>query len=527
MMRSSPTYSFEPRLGQEAPVLALVGDHPVRLDPEKRLFPAGRRPHEQFQRPVSNFEVVAGVLEILQLGDDVADLLVAQFDTHLLGLEGDGRAPGHLRQDEAGRIADRFWVDVGVGTGSAGDRARVYTSFMGERRQADEGLVRVGCEVDDLGDVARNRGKQSQALVPYGLDAHLQAQVGDDRGQVGVAGPFAVTVDATLHMVRPFAHGHDGIGDCTTGIVMEMHPEPALGYLAGLGDGTFDLIRENAAVGVAEHGRCAAFFHDPEKVTGKAGIFDVPVEKMLRVDQSRFSRCCEGRPPSRRPCRVLRWSWCAVFQRRAKEKTWPPGRQTGARPDQVGHDRVRLRPAARFPGGAEGHEPGAGQGELAGGGPFEKLPVLRVRSRPTALYVLDAEQVELLGDPDLVVDSERKTLCLAAVAKRVVSRYSQLCCSLGMFDPGPVPVDLPPHGGLIYLLDLPGHRPGRAFADPAVVDRDDGDHLGSSAAHERFVCGVKVAAQYVPMSTSMPRSLAIVSTESWVIPSSAPQTTAA
>ncbi len=34
----------------------------------------------------------------------------------------------------------------------------------------------------------------------------------------------------------------------------------------------------------------------------------------------------------------------------------------GTRPDQVGHNRVRLRPAACFPGGAEGDEVGSGQG---------------------------------------------------------------------------------------------------------------------------------------------------------------------
>ncbi len=40
------------------------------------------------------------------------------------------------------------------------------------------------------------------------------------------------------------------------------------------------------------------------------------------------------------------------------------------------------------------------------GGPLEKLPVLRVGARPTALDVLHAEAVELLGDPELVGNGE-------------------------------------------------------------------------------------------------------------------------
>src|SRR5579863_3929493 len=80
-------------------------------------------------------------------------------------------------------------------------------------------------------------------------------------------------------------------------------------------------------------------------------------------------------------------------------------------------------------------------------------------------------------------------------SRSVVSNIS----TCGMFDPRPVPVDLPAHGGLIYLLDLAGHFSRRAIAHPAVIDRDDRDHLSCGTAHERFVCGVKVAAQYVRM----------------------------
>ena len=53
--------------------------------------------------------------------------------------------------------------------------------------------------------------------------------------------------------------------------------------------------------------------------------------------------------------------------------------------------------------------------ELAGGGPAEELLVLGVGARPAALDVLDTEVVELLGDPQLVVDGERQALLLAAV----------------------------------------------------------------------------------------------------------------
>ena len=55
--------------------------------------------------------------------------------------------------------------------------------------------------------------------------------------------------------------------------------------------------------------------------------------------------------------------------------------------------------------------------EVAGGGPAEELVVLGVGSRPSPFDVLHAEMVELLGDPELVVDGERQAFLLAAVAQ--------------------------------------------------------------------------------------------------------------
>ena len=50
----------------------------------------------------------------------------------------------------------------------------------------------------------------------------------------------------------------------------------------------------------------------------------------------------------------------------------------------------------------------------------EQLVVLRVGARPTGLDVVDAEVVELLGDPQLVLDGERDALELRPVPQRRV-----------------------------------------------------------------------------------------------------------
>jgi hypothetical protein len=79
-------------------------------------------------------------------------------------------------------------------------------------------------------------------------------------------------------------------------------------------------------------------------------------------------------------------------------------------------------------GGAEGGQLRVGESEVAG--PSEELGVLGVGAGPAALDVIDAELVELAGDPELVLEGEGDALALRAVTQGgVVDGYSRLCVS--------------------------------------------------------------------------------------------------
>ena len=57
------------RLGGEVAVGQLVGDHPHALDAEEVLLPPGGPAHQQLERGVGGLEVVALVLEALEVVD--------------------------------------------------------------------------------------------------------------------------------------------------------------------------------------------------------------------------------------------------------------------------------------------------------------------------------------------------------------------------------------------------------------------------------------------------------------------------
>ena len=82
-------------------------------------------------------------------------------------------------------------------------------------------------------------------------------------------------------------------------------------------------------------------------------------------------------------------------------------------------------------------------------GPGEELDVLGVGARPTALDELDAEDVELLGDAQLVLDGGGHPLDLQAVAKCRVEDLDRRRC-----------------GGHRALVALVGWMVGRKLKEP-------------------------------------------------------------
>ena len=144
--------------------VAVVGDDAEGLDAEERLLPAGGAAHEQLEGAVGDLEVVALVLEALQLVDDLVHLGAVEGETKLLGFEEDRRAAGELGHDEAGAVADPVRVDVLVRVGPLGDRAHVQARLVGERRPAYVGRLGVQRHVHELGDVMGDGSEPLEAV---------------------------------------------------------------------------------------------------------------------------------------------------------------------------------------------------------------------------------------------------------------------------------------------------------------------------------------------------------------------------
>ena len=88
----------------------------------------------------------------------------------------------------------------------------------------------------------------------------------------------------------------------------------------------------------------------------------------------------------------------------------------------------------------------------------------------------DAQPVELLGDPQLVLDGQRDALELGPVPQGGVEDVDGRrggAPSPDMLDPVLVLVDLPAHGPAVLLADGQRHRPGAGMGRSSTEDTDD------------------------------------------------------
>ena len=156
------------RLGGEVAGRQLVGDHAHALDAEEVLLPAGGAAHEQLERRVGGLEVVALVLQSLEVVDHLVDRRAVHRQAELVGLHLDRGPTGHLADDEPRAVADQLRIDVLVGVLGTDDRADVQAGLVGERRRADVRRLRVERPVEHLGDVVADRSEPLDATVRAG-----------------------------------------------------------------------------------------------------------------------------------------------------------------------------------------------------------------------------------------------------------------------------------------------------------------------------------------------------------------------
>ena len=252
----------------------------------------------------------------------------------------------------------------------------------------------------------------------------MRLEIGDGRGEIGVAGTLAVAVHAALHLRRPLAHGGERVGHSTATVVVEVGTELGGRPPANIGDDLLHLVGQHSAVRVTQdEGLGSRLLGGTDDSEGEVAVQPEAVEEVLCIEEdAQAVGAQEGDRIGRHGDRLVETRPEGVGDMEGRGfRDYADGLCAG--PDEVGQHLVLVGLRAGAPRRAEGDKCGRLQVQLAGG-PAEEGLVLRVGTGPAPFDVGDTQVVELLGYPQLVVDGERDPLLLGAVPqRRVVDGY--------------------------------------------------------------------------------------------------------
>lgn len=135
----------------------------------------------------------------------------------------------------------------------------------------------------EVGDVVYVTGEFGEfGEVWDDLVPHFELEVGDDGGEVAVAGAFAVAVDGALDLLCAGADGGECVGDTEAAVVVGVDAEGGGGETgADFADDFFDFVWEAAAVGFAEHEDVGSAFEGG--LEGGEGVFGFIFEAVEEV----------------------------------------------------------------------------------------------------------------------------------------------------------------------------------------------------------------------------------------------------
>ena len=260
--------------------------------------------------------------------------------------------------------------------------------------------------------------RRASSSPRHAVVAQLQLEVGQDRGEVGVAAALAVAVHRALHQAGAALHGRQRVGDAAAGVVVgvdaDCHVTAELGHhrVRGLGQPA----GQRGAVGVAQrHVLGARLGGGAQAAQGVARVVGVGVEEVLGVvDHALALAAQEGDRLGDHP-QVLLW----IHARDLLEVQRPRlAHQRADRGEAVGQSaQAGVVLGRRVPAAGHAERRDLGVLEALALQQLEQRHLLGVGAGEARLDVVQAQAVEGMRHADLLVHGKGHALALHPIAK--------------------------------------------------------------------------------------------------------------
>src|SRR5262249_47675799 len=157
-------------------------------------------------------------------------------------------------------ISHKLGIDMLVGPRMLEHGRDVNAALVGKRRIAHKWLVLPRLPVRKLRNEARHIPQLTQIPLWKTAGVHLEYQVRDNRDQVRIPAPLAISIDGSLNMVHTLRHRRQRVCHSTLGVVVDVDAERRLHVPLDLANDLGDLMRERTPVGIAQNQNVAASF---------------------------------------------------------------------------------------------------------------------------------------------------------------------------------------------------------------------------------------------------------------------------
>ncbi len=170
----------------------------------------------------------------------------------------------------------------------ASNRRHVQSGLVRERRGPDIRSLGVEWTIQNLSNVIADRRETRQTTLRETRVSHLQLEIRDHGGEVGVSRALAETVQRALHVTHPCTHRCHGVGNRTTSVVVAMDSESRVGADVRT-DGCDDVVHfvwQRSTVRVT-HDEMRRAVHDRSfgHLQREFRIAFVSVEEVFEVDE--------------------------------------------------------------------------------------------------------------------------------------------------------------------------------------------------------------------------------------------------
>src|SRR5437773_784860 len=140
------------------------------------------------------------------------------------------------------------------------DRVYMRAALVRESCRAHPWLARIMANIGDLIDELRKLLELRERTNRHRIFLQLEREIGNDTGQIAIAGPFAIPIHRALDVCRTDLDGGERVGHSKPNVVVRVDADPDVQFSKGNFCDAPYFARQTATIGIAKDNKVCTCF---------------------------------------------------------------------------------------------------------------------------------------------------------------------------------------------------------------------------------------------------------------------------